>query len=316
MESDVRRVAVIGAGFMGSGIGSELALRAPGVERVVLWDATDGAAQAAVGRAGDVARILVDAGVVAAHDADARLRRIGAATTLAEAVEGAEYVVEAVPEELSLKLEVFKRLDAAAAPDAVLASNTSGYDPADLATGLAHPERVVVAHYFGPAYLIPAVEVVPHQGTADWAVERTERLLRSAGKRTIRLGKFAPGFVANRLQQALFREALHLVREGIAAPEQIDELVRYSFAPRLAALGPMAVADFAGLDVYASLATNVWPTLSAEPAAGAPPAELAEMGANGRLGVKTGGGFYDWPEARRAVVAARRDGALSRALKD
>ena len=312
----VRRAAVIGAGFMGGGIAAELALRVDGLERVSLWDAVEGAAARAIERARDVAQILVTAGVLDPAVVDTRLSRLRAAETLETAVEDAQYVAEVVPEDLSLKQDVFKRLDAAAAPEAVLASNTSGYDPADLAGGLAHAERVLVAHYFGPAYLIPAVEVVPHAGTAGWAIQRTEALLRAAGKRPIRLGKFVPGFVANRLQQALFREAVWLIRQGIATPESIDELVRTSFAPRLAALGPITVADFAGLDVYASLATNVWPTLSAEPATNTPPTELSERVDAGRVGVKAGAGFYDWPDDRRAALTARRDAALSRALRD
>jgi len=220
-----------------------------------------------------------------------------------------------VPEDLALKQDVFRRMDSAAAPEAVLASNTSGYDPAELAQGLTHPERVLVAHYFGPAYLIPLVEIVPHAGTVEWAVERTTELLGQAGKRTVRLGKFAPGFVANRLQQALFREALHLVREGIAMPEAVDEVVRFSFGPRLAALGPFTVADFAGLDVYASLAQNVWPTLSGETAADTPPAELASNVQAKRLGTKVGAGFYEWPADRLQQVTRRRDKALSGALR-
>ena len=311
----VRRAAAIGAGFMGGGIAAELALRVASLERVTLWDPVDGAAAKAIARAADVARILVDAGALDPAHVETRLARLRATSTLEEAVDGAEYVAEVVPEDLPLKQEVFRRLDAAASPTAVLASNTSGYDPADLARGLTHPERVVVAHYFGPAYLIPAVEVVPHAGTADWAVARTEALLRDAGKRPIRLGKFVPGFVANRLQQALFREALWLMREGVATPEAIDELVRTSFGPRLAALGPITVADFAGLDVYASLATNVWPTLSTEAAAGAPPDELAAHIAVGRVGAKAGAGFYDWPDERRAQITALRDAALARALR-
>ena len=311
----VRRVGVIGAGFMGGGIGAEMALRVADLESVAVWDAVDGAAGRAVERGRDVARSLVDAGVLDPTQVEARLARLCAVATLEEAVHGAEYVAEVVPEDLALKQDVFRRLDAAADPTTVLASNTSGYDPADLARGLTHPERVVVAHYFGPAYLIPAVEVVPHAGTAEWAVARTEALLSAAGKRPIRLGKFVPGFVANRLQQALFREALWLIREGVATPEGIDELVRTSFGPRLAALGPMTVADFAGLDVYASLATNVWPTLSNEPAASAPPAELARHTAARRLGAKAGAGFYDWPDDRRAEVTALRDAALARALR-
>jgi 3-hydroxybutyryl-CoA dehydrogenase len=140
-------------------------------------------------------------------------------------------------------------------------------------------------------------------------------LLTAAGKRPARLERFVPGFIANRLQQALFREALFLLREGIAPAEAIDAVVRYSFGPRLAALGPFAVADFAGHDVYAALATNVWPTLSAESAAGALPPELAASVAAGRLGAKTGAGFYAWPEETRRRVTARRDRALRAMLR-
>ena len=300
---------------MGGGIAAELALRLPDVETVTLWDAQDGAAERAVGRARDVAAALVIARVLNSDQVESRLGRLRAVTQLEEALDGAAYVAEAVPEDLALKQDVFRRLDRAAPRETVLASNTSGYDPASLATLLTHPERVLVAHYFGPAYLIPAVEVVPHAGTADWAVDRTVALLTAAGKRPIRLGKFVPGFVANRLQQALFREALWLLREGVVTPEELDEIVRYSFGPRLAALGPMTVADFAGLDVYASLTTNVWPTLSTEPATDAPPQEITTRTASGRLGTKKGGGFFDWPEDRRSAVAAVRDAALARALQ-
>ncbi|HEX2037511.1 MAG TPA: 3-hydroxyacyl-CoA dehydrogenase family protein [Chloroflexota bacterium] len=310
-----RHVAVVGAGFMGGGIAAELALCVAGLESVRVWDAAPGAAAGAVGRAPEVARILVEAGVLPAAEGEARLARLVCPASLRETLEGVDYVAEAVPEDLALKQEVFRELDALAPPEAVLASNTSGYDPAALAQGLGHAERVLVAHYFGPAYLIPLVEVVPHAGTAGWAVERTLALLEGAGKLPVRLGKFVPGFVANRLQQALFREALALVRDGIASPEAVDEVVRWSFGPRLAALGPFTVADFAGLDVYASLATNVWPTLSAEPAAAGPPPELAARVDAGTLGVKSGAGFFQWPAERLQRALASRDAALVQALR-
>jgi 3-hydroxybutyryl-CoA dehydrogenase len=314
-DRPVRRIAVIGAGFMGGGIGAEFALRLPAVESVRLWDTAPGAAERARTRARQAAAALVEAGVLGESEVEARLGRLAAPPALEAALDGVDYVAEAVPEALALKQSVFRRLGAAAPPHAILASNTSGFDPADLARGVSHPERVLVAHYFGPAYLIPLVEVVPHAGTAPWAITRTLALLRQAGKRPVRLAKFAPGFVGNRLQQALFREALFLVRQGIASAEAIDEVVRLSFGPRLAALGPFTVADFAGLDVYASLARTVWPTLSTEPSADALPPELATRVASGRLGTKTGAGFYDWPEARLERATRRRDRALVEALQ-
>jgi 3-hydroxybutyryl-CoA dehydrogenase len=308
-------IAVVGAGFMGGGIAAELALRLPDASAVRVWDAAPGAAGRAIERAREVAGALQEAGLLAPQDGAARLERLVAPPTLEESLEGTTYVAEAAPEDLVLKQVLFQRLDALAPPEAVLASNTSGYNPADLAAVTAHPERVLVAHYFGPAYLIPLVEVVPHPATAPWALRRTVDLLTRAGKRAVPLGRFSPGFVANRLQQALFREALSLMREGIAPPEAIDEVVRFSFGPRLAALGPFTVADFAGHDVYAALARNVWPTLSTESAAGELPPELAESLAAGRLGTKSGGGFYEWPEDRLRQATARRDGALRAALR-
>ena len=308
-------IAVIGAGFMGGGIAAEFALRLGHDVRVAIWDPKPDAAKSAVERARAVASILVRAGVVDGADVDARLGRLVAADTIEAAVDGAAYIAEAVPEHLPTKQATFHVLDRVAAPDAILASNTSGFDPAALAEGLVHPERVVVAHYFGPAYLIPLVEVVPHAGTAPGIAERTAEILHLAGKRPAVLGRFVPGFVANRLQQALFREALHLAREGIATPEVIDAVVRHSFGARLAALGPFTVADFAGLDVYAALATNVWPDLSAETAADGPPPELVSHLDDGTVGTKAGAGTFEWSPERLASVTARRDQILTLALR-
>ncbi len=311
----IDRIAVVGAGFMGGGIAAEFALRLGHDVRVAVWDPKPGAAEAAVERARAVAAILVQAEVVDAADAEARLHRMVAVATIEEAVDGAAYIAEAVPEHLPTKQAIFHDLDRVASPDTIFASNTSGFDPAALAEGLTHPERVVVAHYFGPAYLIPLVEVVPHAGTAPGIAEQTAEILRAAGKRPAILGRFTPGFVANRLQQALFREALYLAREGIATPEVIDAVVRHSFGARLAALGPFTVADFAGLDVYASIATNVWPDLSNETAADGPPPELASHLDDGTVGTKAGAGVFEWSPERLAAVTARRDQILTLALR-
>ena len=179
----IDRIAVIGAGFMGGGIGAEFALRLEHDVRVTLWDARPGGAATAVARAREVADALVEAGILLPEVATRRLARLATADTLAEVTDGASYVVEAVPEDLPTKQEVFRDLDRITGPDVILASNTSGFDPADLAKDLSHPARVVVAHYFGPAFLIPLVEVVPHPGTDPWVTERTAKLLSDAGKR-------------------------------------------------------------------------------------------------------------------------------------
>lgn len=308
------RIAVIGAGFMGGGIAAEFAVRLATCPGVTIWDPRPEAALAAVARAGAVAHALTEAGIITDDIAISRITRLHSVETIEEAVADATYIVEAVPENLAVKQAIFQAIDQITGPEVILASNTSGFDPADLTHGLIHPARVVVAHYFGPAYLIPLVEVVPHPTTDPVVVDRTVALLRATGKRPAVVTRFVPGFVANRLQQALFREALYLVREGIATPEVIDDIVRFSFGPRLAALGPFTVADFAGLDVYAALATNVWPSLAADGST-APPAELLNHLEEGTVGVKAGDGTYHWTPERVAAMTARRDRALTRALR-
>ena len=305
MDTDpgVRRIAVVGAGYMGHGIALEFALAGYPVRLHDRTDAILAGALAAV--AADLAT-LADAGTIGPDRTVGALGRIAPTTRLAEAVADADLVVEAVPEDLPLKRAVFAELDALAPPPAILASNTSTFPPSALAGATRRPEKVLVAHYFHPPHLLPLVELVPSPATAPEALEAVRRLLTGIGKRPVVLGREVAGFVGNRLQAALFREALTIVEQGIATAEDVDAVVTNGFGRRLAVVGPFAAMDLAGLDVLLRVMEQLLPEIAASPET---PPLLRETVAGGRLGVKSGAGFHDWPpeaarEARERLARA------------
>lgn len=284
-------VAVLGAGIMGRGIA--VALAGPG--HVVRVADPDPAGRAALERA------------LGAGEAAVRAR-VSVGGVAADAVAGAGLVIEAVPERLELKTEVWRRLGETAAPDAILASNTSALDLDELAALVPDPGRVVGTHWFNPADLISVVEIVRGAVTRDEVVATVVALLAAAGKDPV-VVRNAPGFVANRIQFALVREALLCLEEGLASAEDIDRIVTGSFGVRLAALGPLANADLGGLDTYALILADLEQRLGER---FAPPAVLGAHVAAGRFGAKTGSGLYG--EGRGDELAHRRDTIVRRVL--
>lgn len=271
----VERIAVLGAGVMGAGIARVLA------------------------RAGHEVRIFdVDpaAAARAAASADASPR-----DSVETAVDGATIVLEAAPERLELKRALIAQVEAANA-DAVIASNTSSIAPDALAAGMRDPSRLVIAHFFNPADTVPLVEVVPGPATPAATVERMVALLTDAGKTAVPLAQQVEGFIANRLQAALYREAMHLVERGIATPEQVDQAVTAGLGPRWALAGPFEIMDLGGLDVWRSVTDAILPTLGDASAA---PAMLRERAERGDLGAKTGEGFLPRDADAPARFAAR-----------
>jgi 3-hydroxybutyryl-CoA dehydrogenase len=230
------------------------------------------------------------------------------AASLADAVAGAELIVEAVVERPDVKAEVYAAVEAAAAETAVIATNTSSIPIAELAAGLQHPERFLGMHWFVPPLLVPCVEVIPGPTTDGRVVEQAVALLTRVGKAAVVVGD-GPGFVANRIQFAMFREAAKIVEEGLATPEQVDQVVRSSFGFRLPFFGPFTIADLAGLDVYAdiyeALERGLGPGFSA-------PQVLRERVERGEFGVKTGRGFLELSKADGDELVARRDRAYEK----
>jgi 3-hydroxybutyryl-CoA dehydrogenase len=302
------RIAVVGAGLMGTSIALDWARAG---HEVATYDADPARARTVAERGQEIGSDLVRGGVITADELAAAVGRLAPTTDLGEALEGVAYVAEAILEDLAAKQALFSELDALCPPEVILASNTSALMPSALASPTRHPERVIVVHYFNPAHLIPVVEVVLGPHTSEETLSRATAMLRQAGKTSAVLRKEVPGFIANRLQAALLREALQLVEDGVTSLEDLDAVVSMGFGRRLAAFGPFAVVDLNGLDVWQAIMANLSPILSS---ASEPSPLLAERAGRGELGLKSGQGFYAWsPEAGRAALA-RRDAELLRHL--
>jgi 3-hydroxybutyryl-CoA dehydrogenase len=283
------RAAVIGGGLMGHGIAQVLAL---GGLDVVVHDPVPEALAAVPGR---IAANLESLGI----DADVRVEL---EPELGAAADGADWVFEAAPENLELKQDIFERLDAAARPDAILATNTSVMRVGDVAARAANRGRVVGTHWWNPPFLVPLVEVVQGPDTEPAAIDRTITLLRSLGKTPVHVRRDVAGFVGNRLQHALWREAFDLVDKGVCDAETVDTVIKAGFGRRLAVLGPMENADLVGLDLTLAIHEYVLPELDppSQPSAG-----LRARVQRGELGMKAGSGFRRWTEEDAAKVRER-----------
>jgi 3-hydroxybutyryl-CoA dehydrogenase len=251
-------------------------------------------------------RTLLDAGGALEREAAAQITYT---TSIGEAATGAELILESVPESLPLKVLVLREAESAAPAQAVIASNTSSLPLDQLAEALTRPERFLALHWFNPAHLIPLVEVVPAEHTDVAVVERAQALMSELGKRPLVLPRAIEGFLANRLQYALIREAFQLVNDGVATPEQIDAVLTDCLGPRWAVLGPMRTTDLAGVPTAEAVARQLFPLLSN---AHEPQAVLTDLLEAGRLGVSSGEGFYTYPDADG--VAQTRDRLLASVL--
>lgn len=293
--------AVIGSGYMGGGIAQCLALS--GVD-VRIADVDIEIAKQNRGRLIAEAEQFVADDLFPDGAAEIIAEHVTAAT-IEDAVAGASFIEEAVPEKIEIKHATLRRISEAAAPDAVIGSNTSTILIGKLAEAVVNPERFLGVHFSNPAPFIPGVELIPHATTDEAVLPIVEAIVAATGKETARV-KDATGFVLNRLQYALFHEATQLVEEGVATPEDIDTIVRTTFGFRLPVFGPFAIADMAGLDVYAFC----YASLQTEfPERFATPKALSDLVSAGKLGTKSGAGFLDVPAERTPELIAYRNKA-------
>jgi len=305
---EIKRVAVIGAGTMGSGIA--LTFARAGYE-VSLQARRRGSLDRAFAIINGACRSLQQAGVLAPDAAAATCRRIRATTDLAEAVDGCQFVSENVPERLDLKREIFRELDRLL-PEAVLTTDTSGLSITEIASATEDPSRVVGLHWVNPPHLIPLVEVIPGEQTSPEAVETVYALSKRIGKAPVRLKREVKGFLANRLQFALLREAFHLYEQGVASAEDLDTVLKKGMGFRWAVVGPFELIDLGGLDSFYNVSTYLMAELNRSKD---PPKALGDPVSRGRLGVKTGAGFFEYPPGKAEEAVARRDGLLIELLK-
>ncbi len=294
-------VAVLGLGTMGHGIAQTFAVAGCNVRG---YDVDPGAGDTLVERIQANLKQMADAGLMDDSAIPAVLKRITACRSESEAAEGAQFVIEAVREDLTVKQELFARLEATLGRDAILASNTSSYRISDIAAKLHWPDRVVATHWFNPPHIVPVVEVVPGRKTSSETTQTTYNLLARVGKLPVRINQEIPGFLVNRDQVAMFREIWDLLDRGIASAVDIDRAIRGSIGLRLAALGPLAIIDFAGWDVTGKVYQNLITDLRSDTEL---PQSVRRLLEEGRLGVKTGQGIYNYPADSAQRSKAERD---------
>ena len=282
-------VAVIGAGTMGHGIAQVAAVAGYPVK---LIDARAEALAAARKRIADNLAGAVQRGKLSREDADAAIERVATSSDMRSSVADAHIVVEAVVEDLALKRKIFAAVDADAAADAVLATNTSSLSIAAIADATTRPERVVGMHFFNPVHIMKLVEIVVHQRSDQACIEAATAFARTLDKTPI-VVRDSPGFASSRLGVVLGLEAMRMLQEGVASARDIDTAMELGYGHPM---GPLRVSDLVGLDVRLHIAEYLHEALQAPHFE--PPSILREKVAKGELGQKTGRGFYDWPSER------------------
>ena len=307
--ADVKKVAVVGTGLMGHGIAQVFAL---GGYPVAIYDKDPARSQAAKAGIGRNLELFRDRGLVTADEGQAALARLRTCTDLADAVGDVDFVMEAVFEDLSVKQQVLSEIDKVAPSRTVLASNTSGLNVNLMGPATNRPDRVIVAHFSNPPHIIPVVEVVKGDQTSDETVDLTVDLLRKVGKYPVVLRRHIAGFIWNRLQYAMFREAVGIVEKGIASPEDIDNVIKLGLGRRYTTVGPLETADINGLALFHQIAQYLYPELDASQGPQPIHSKLIEEGSNG---VVAGRGFYDWSGGKADAARQRRDDELIRWLK-
>ena len=294
-----KRAVILGGGTMGADVAAIFAAGGMGVDIVQRPGKTRESLQARVARSvGELGAAKAD---VSLHDT---LREV--------AWKDAGIVVESFSEDLPLKQGIFAELEALAPPDIALTSNSSSFPISDIARGLKSRHRMLGLHFFMPAHMVPLVEVVRSEATDPAVAQAVFGLMQHLHRKPVMVAKDIPGFLANRMQHALMREAWSLIERGIATPEDVDIAVRYGFGFRYVAAGPILQKEMSGLDVNFLASSTVFPDLCND---AKPAAKLAAKVRAGETGMKAGKGFYDWPPEKIARTKARYQTALKRGLE-
>lgn len=286
------QTAVIGAGLMGHGIALTLARAG---QYVAITDPIAEARASVSGRIAESLRLMGEKNASVTKI----LKKIEIFESVPAAVREAEFVFEAAPEKIALKQAIFAEVEAHAPARAILASNTSVMPITEIMSGLKDKSRALGTHWWNPPHLIPLVEVIRTTDTSEAAMSAMMALLAGAGKTPVRVEKDVPGFIGNRLQHALWREAISLVERGICDATAVDTVIKTSFGRRLAVLGPLENADLVGTDLTLDIHNTVLADLERRPG---PSPLLQDLVAEGRLGMKSGEGFRHWtPDEAKAV---------------
>ena len=305
----IKNILICGAGMMGKNIAFVFSSNPE--YQIVLYDLyeTD-----VYGGIRSNTQQLVDKGVLTKEEVEERLKKISFTTDIdSEGVKNADFVIEAVFEDMNIKQETFAKLEERCRPDTIFCTNSSVMSPSEISAKLQHRERFVGTHFWNPGHLIPLVEVVKSDASSDETAQTVMDVLTSVGKKPVLCKKDVPGFIANRMQHALWREAIYIVEQGIADAKTVDEAVKYSFGLRLPQLAPMENADMVGTDLTYNIHDYILRDLcdSHEPSP-----LLKQLRDEGKLGFKTGEGFQTWTDEEKAKSAADLNEYLIKMLYD
>lgn len=305
----MERVSVIGSGTMGHSIAISLAW---GAHPVKVYCINNEAAEDALKNIDAKLEVMITHKAIGLTESEEIKNNIKLKTSLEETLSNTTFIIEAITENLELKRKSYNNISEYIDEKTVLASNTSGFLPSDLSYEFKYPEQFTVTHFWNPAHLIPLVEIVPSDKTSTQTIERTKELLQKINKKPIVLKKEITGFIGNRLQYAMLREAQYLLDNGYANKEDIDASVTYSIGRRYPVTGPLMTADLGGLDVFSTISDYLFKELSKADYSGETITQLVK---DGNLGIKNRSGFYEWNEEFSREINEQREKMLLDFLK-
>ncbi|MTI61485.1 MAG: 3-hydroxyacyl-CoA dehydrogenase family protein [Firmicutes bacterium] len=294
----IKKIGVLGAGTMGHGIAEAFAIHE---YEVNLYEIDDKIRNNVKEQIREELKLLAEEKIIKNGDIEHILRRIDLYSEVKPAVKDRDYVIEVVPENLHLKQKIFKELDNYCPEHAILATNTSSLSLKKITDGISkeRKQKIMVNHWYNPAHIMPIAELSYFAEVSDETYDRVQKLYESIGKQTVKVKKDIPGLVANRIQQGVAREVFSLIEKGVAEPEDIDKALKFGPAFRYATTGQLEIADFGGLDIWSIVGDNLLKEMdnsqSANPL-------LRKKVEEGKLGLKSGEGFYKYPESEKKEI--------------
>ncbi len=285
---DIKNITVLGSGIMGHGIAQSFLM---GDYKVMLFDISDAILATAKAHVKKNLELFFKSGIIKETDIEASLQRLSTTTDLEKAVSGADFIIEAAPEDINLKQDLFEKIESFCSDNAIIASNTSSLTLQAIGERVKDKSRLVVTHWFNPPHIVPTVEVVKNEDTSDETVDVAYELMEKIKKSPVKINWEIPGFIVNRIQIAMVREVLNLYKQGVASASDIDRAVKGSMGFRLASIGPLLTIDLGGVKLWRSVCANLLPHIESGTEA---PAALEDLIAQGHDGIKSGKGFYDY----------------------